>query len=71
MQRNVGTIDMVIRGVLGFALVVFLLKDGTLPPGSSLAVLIGSYLLGTAIFSFDPLYRLLGFTTFGPLDRSI
>jgi hypothetical protein len=40
-------------------------------PGTSLGVLIGIYMLATGICSFDPLYRLLGLTTFGPLDRSI
>jgi hypothetical protein len=71
MQRNVGTIDLVIRGILGLALVVYLLKDNTFMPGSGLGVLIGSYLLVTSIFSFEPLYRVLGLTRFRPLDRSI
>ena len=71
MKRNIGTIDMVARGMLGFAFVVYLFKDGSLIPGSTAGLVIGSYLLGTAIFSFDPLYRLLGFTSLSPLDRSI
>ena len=71
MQRNIGTIDLVVRSVLGLALVVYLAKDGSFMPGAGLGVLIGSYLVGTAVLWFDPLYKMLGLTTYGPLDRSV
>ena len=41
MPRNIGTIDQVIRAMLGLALVAYVGKDGTLTPGSGFAVLVG------------------------------
>lgn len=70
MPRNVGTIDQVIRAFLGLAFIAYIGKDGALTPGSSLAVLAGIYLFVTGIFLYCPFYRLLGFSTFGRLDRS-
>jgi hypothetical protein len=71
MPRNIGTIDQVIRAMLGLALIAYVGKDGTLTPDSSLAVLAGIYLLATGIFVRCPLYGVFGFTTFGRLDRSV
>ncbi|HET7884833.1 MAG TPA: DUF2892 domain-containing protein [Bradyrhizobium sp.] len=71
MQRNIGTIDLVVRAVLGLSLVVYLAKDGFFVPGSGLGVLVGSYLIGTGMLSFDPVYKMLGISTYGPLDRSV
>ena len=71
MPRNIGTIDQVVRAFLGVALIAYIGKDGILTAGSSLALLAGIYLFGTAIFSYCPFYSVLGFTTFGPLDRSV
>jgi hypothetical protein len=71
MPCNIGKIDQVVRGFLGLALIAYIGKDGTLTPSASLAVLAGIFLLATAIFSYCPLYGVLRFTTFGPLDRSV
>jgi Protein of unknown function (DUF2892) len=71
MPRNIGTIDQIIRAMLGLALIAYIGKDGTLTPGSGLAVLAGIYLFATSILLRCPLYALLGFITFGRLDRSI
>jgi hypothetical protein len=71
MQRNIGTIDLVVRAVLGIALIGYLAKDGALMPGSDLGLLVGAYLIVTGIFSFDPIYQMLRLSTCGPLDRSI
>ena len=71
MQRNIGTVDLVVRAILGIALVVYLAKDGFFVPGSGLGFLVGAYLVGTGIVSYDPVYKVLGLTTYGPLDRSI
>ena len=71
MLRNIGTIDLVVRSLLGFAILVYLVKDGTLMPGSGFSVLVGAYLVGTGILCYDPFYKWLGYTTYGPLDRSI
>jgi len=70
MPRNIGKIDQVVRAFLGLALIAYIGKDGAFVPESGLAVLIGVYLFATAIFSYCPLYRALGLTTFGRLDRS-
>jgi Protein of unknown function (DUF2892) len=71
MPRNIGTIDQVIRAFLGIALIAYIGKDGTLTPASSLAVLAGIYLLATSILLRCPFYGMLGFSTFGRLDRSV
>ena len=71
MERNIGTVDLVVRSVLGLAIVVYLAKDGAFVPGAGMGVLIGGYLIGTGVLSFDPLYKMLGLTTYGPLDRSV
>jgi hypothetical protein len=34
MPRNIGTIDQVIRAMLGLALIAYIGKDGILTPGS-------------------------------------
>jgi len=67
MTRNIGTIDQVIRAILGLGLIAFVAKD----PESSLAVLAGIYLFATAIFFYRAFYNLLSFTTFGRVDRSV
>lgn len=63
MNRNVGTIDRILRLVLGVALLVWGLSAGfgaTLP---LLATIAGAVLVGTAAVSFCPLYRIIGLTT--------
>ncbi len=71
MPRNIGTIDQVIRAMLGLALIAYIGKDGTLTPDTALALLAGIYLFATAMFLRCPFYGVLGFTTFGRLDRSV
>ena len=70
MKPNVGTIDLVVRSVLGITILAYLAKDGTFAPGSAPGVVIAVVLLATAIFRYCPLYRLLGFSTCSPIDRS-
>ena len=70
MRRNIGTIDQVIRAMLGLALVAYVVKDGALLPGGGPEALAGVYLFATGIFEYCPLYRLLGLSTVGRLDRS-
>lgn len=71
MSRNVGTLDLVIRSILGMALIGYFGKDGAATFGSSLGILAGVCLLATGLLSYCPLYRALGLTTYGPLDRSV
>jgi Protein of unknown function (DUF2892) len=70
MQRNIGTIDLVIRSLLGIAILGYLAKDGVFAPGSGIGIAIAVVLIATAIFRYCPLYQLLGFSTSSRLDRS-
>jgi Protein of unknown function (DUF2892) len=70
MRRNIGTIDQVIRFMLGLALISYVAKDGVISPGGVPAVLAGALLFVTSIFVRCPLYSLLGFTTIERVDRS-
>jgi len=58
MKCNVGTIDRVIRAVLGLILIGIGFSSGNMIVG-----LIGLIPLGTAVISFCPLYPLLGINT--------
>ena len=71
MNPNMGTIDQVARAFLGLALIAYVANDGLLTPAAVLAILTGVYLLATGFFSYCPVYRALGLSTFGRLDRSV
>jgi hypothetical protein len=60
MNMNVGSVDKVIRVVVGLALLslLFLLEGGFRWIG-----LIGVVPIGTALFGYCPLYALLGLNT--------
>jgi len=64
MERNIGSIDRVIRGLIGVALItVFFVA----PPANVYlgygALVVGLVLLGTAVFAWCPPYALLGIKT--------
>ncbi len=67
MIANVGTVDRLIRLVLGLALVLApslsggALWNATIPLYG--AYVVGIVLMATAVFRFCPLYRLLGWRT--------
>lgn len=64
MIKNVGSIDKIIRLVLGFGLGVWALLG--LGLGSSLsyiALAVGVVLIATALLSFCPLFRILGISS--------
>jgi hypothetical protein len=71
MQRNVGTVDLVVRSMTGIGIIAYLAKDGVFAQGSAPGLLIAIYLVATAILMYCPLYRLLGFSSYGPLDRVV
>ncbi len=60
MQNNVGTIDRVVRVVLGLGLLSLF---GVLEGNAKFLGLIGLIPLGTAAIRFCPLYRLVGLST--------
>ncbi len=66
-MRNVGTIDRVLRAVLGFALLYFAFLSGLPVFAGALAkyaaAAAGVVMLGTALFSICPIYSVLGLKT--------
>jgi len=70
MKQNVGVVDLVVRSVLGIAILAYLAKDGTFGPGSVPGIVVAVVLIATAVLRYCPLYQLLGFNTSSPLDRS-
>lgn len=63
MNRNVGSIDRIVRAVLGAVLLIWGLSLGAAATLPLLAVIAGAVLIGTAAISFCPLYRIVGLTT--------
>jgi hypothetical protein len=60
MDRNVGSLDRIIRAVIG---IMLLGLYGALEPPLKYATLIGLIPLGTAILGSCPLYSMFGFST--------
>lgn len=67
MTINVGTIDRILRFIIGALLIIVPLTGlFGIAPGTAVtvvSVVIGIVLIGTAFFRFCPLYRLLGMST--------
>jgi Protein of unknown function (DUF2892) len=63
MTRNIGRIDQFLRIIVGFALLAYTVKDGTLEPGWLGVGALGLVLVVTAFFSYSPLYTLFGINT--------
>jgi len=67
MTANVGTVDRIIRLVIGLALILapfvtnWALVQST--TGTILSVVVGLILAGTSMMKFCPLYRILGLRT--------
>lgn len=55
----------------GIGTLTYLAKDNVFAQGSAPGILIAIYLIATAILMYCPLYQFLGFSTSGPLDRSV
>lgn len=70
MTRNVGRIDQFLRFMIGLALLVYAVKDGTLAAAWLVSGIAGLILMITAFFSYCPLYTMLGVTTRSKLDRA-
>lgn len=58
MQMNVGMLDRLARAVLGLALISLVFWGPRSPLGW-----LGLVLIGTSVFRFCPLYRLVGIST--------
>ena len=66
MKANVGSIDRVLRIVVGVALLSLLVR---VEGNAKYIGLAGLVLIGTAIFSFCPIYAVLGLKTRPDGDR--
>ena len=64
-EKNVGTIDRVIRIIIGLALIGIFALNMVAAPWSYLVALIGLIALGTGVFGTCALYSLLGMNTMG------
>jgi len=64
MKANVGTIDKAVRAVLGIALIAWALMGG--PAWAWIGVIP----LATAVFSWCPLYMMIGMDTCGKKSAS-
>ena len=58
MKCNVGALDRTLRGLVGGVVVA-----AGVPLSCGLVSLVGVIMIGTAVFSFCPLYPLLGINT--------
>ena len=64
MTLNVGTVDRLIRLILGVVLIAAPFVAGFASTTATvIAVVVGLVLIGTAAMRFCPLYRLLGMST--------
>ncbi len=63
---NVGSVDRIIRILIGAALIAYIFLAGNVAPSSGLgigAIAAGAILIGTAFISFCPLYAIFGLRT--------
>lgn len=70
MNKNMGSIDRIIRVALFAVIVIIYFEDvisGTLP---MILLIIAGLLIVTSFFSFCPLYSLLGMTTMKKSDTN-
>ncbi len=65
MTRNVGTLDRVVRTVLGLGVLAWAFSVGMTSAPGIMLVLLAALLLVTAAAGFCPLYWLLGISTHG------
>lgn len=63
MRRNIGSVDMIVRVVIGLALIAFAMRLGFPDTGYNWIGWIGIVPLATAAIGNCPLYSVLGLTT--------
>jgi hypothetical protein len=63
MKANVGTVDRIVRAVVGLAALLGAVAIGSGSVAFVLLMVVGAILLVTAAVGFCPLYRVLGITT--------
>lgn len=67
MDRNVGSVDRIVRLVVGALLVVLPFVSSMAlfnsSAGTAVSVIVGVVLIATALMNFCPIYRVLGIRT--------
>jgi hypothetical protein len=63
MKANVGTVDRIVRAVVGLAALLGAVAIGSGSVAFVLLMVVGAILLVTAAVGFCPLYRVLGIAT--------
>lgn len=63
MGHNVGRVDQFVRAIVGLAIFAFVFNDGAMNAMWPALLPIAVILIGTAFFSFCPLYTVLGWNT--------
>jgi uncharacterized membrane protein len=63
MKANVGTVDRIIRLVVGAAVLALGIMGGLASPWNIVAMVAGGVLIGTAAIGWCPPYALLGINT--------
>lgn len=65
MKKNVGTIDRVIRGIVGIAAIAAYAMGYVSGTMGIVALVVGVVMIGTAVLSWCPPYALLGISSRG------
>jgi hypothetical protein len=68
MVRNEGTVDRIIRAIIGVVALVASVAAGVGTVGGIVLLVLGGVLVVTAAVGFCPLYRVFGITTC-PVDK--
>ena len=62
-MSNVGSVDRIVRAILGIALIIVPFLAGWPTVGLVISIVAGAVLLGTAAISFCPIYAVLGLSS--------
>jgi hypothetical protein len=62
-MSNVGTLDRIIRAIVGLALIIVSFVAGWPTLAQVISILVGLVLAGTAAVSFCPIYAALGLSS--------
>lgn len=63
IEQNVGTVDRLVRAVLGLGILIFLVMRGKVSAMTALSLLMGGMLLSSAASGVCTLYTELGIST--------
>jgi len=64
MNRNVGSVDKIIRLIAGIGLVAFGIFGASGTTLGVAGIIIGAVLIGTALLNFCPLFKIFGISSF-------